>query len=160
MRTRSAGRRRVQSRGQSGEGSRKEARRAGLVRGRGPLGRLWFQGVEGADLRQGACRGGEDEKRRRAEARPLPRVIGPDPSSFPHSRVALCPGGQQLGQPVTPGQHPERADETRVPAGPRGGGASKGSPPCCLHTRPPAAAATRGQDSGSPRPQLTHLEMN
>lgn len=113
MRTRSAGRRRVQSRGQSGEGSRKEAGRAGMVRGRGPLGRLWFQGVE--DLRPGACSRGGDEKRRRAEARPLPRVIGLDPSSFPHSRVALLLGGRQPGQPVTPGQHPERADENRVP---------------------------------------------
>ena len=98
VRTGSAGGRRAQ-RGQSGEGSRKEAGRAGLLRGSGreessgqtavPAGR------RGRSQRQGACRGQGDEKRRRGEVRPPPRVTGLDPSSFLHSHVALLPGGRR-----------------------------------------------------------------
>lgn len=89
--------RRVQ-RGQSGEGSRKQAGRAGLLRGsewEESSGRTAVPaGRRGRSQRQGACRGG-DEKRRRGEVRPLPRVAGLDPSSFLHSHVALLPRGRQ-----------------------------------------------------------------
>lgn len=117
-------------------------------RGRVPLGRLWFQGVE--DLRQGACSGGGDENEVGRGGPPQGHRADPRPS---HTAVALLLGDGSRSRSL-PGQHRDGQMVKPESQCPREG-RPKGSPLCCLHTRPPAAAAARvaspgPHDHGSP----------